>query len=584
MSDIFISYARSSEPIAKAAGDALRQAGFNVWRDDELPAHRSYSEVIEERLQSAKAVLVLWSGEAVRSQWVRAEADIAREAGTLVQMSVDGTTPPIPFNQIQCADLADWTGNPRHPGWMKILDSVGSLVGPAVPEPAPAAKRTPSDRKRIIVIPFENMSGDNEQDYFSDGISEDIITDLSNVSALDVVARNQAFSFKGKEIDIEMIGEQMGVSHVVEGSVRKAEGRVRITSQLIDTANCNQVWAERYDRELKDIFSLQDEISKAIVAALRLKLLPKEKKAIENRGTTHSDAYNLYLMARQHWISGSGYDQRSVEIASRICRQAIAIDADYAKAWGLMALALARLSVTYDHRDGGDAKEAAEKALQLDPDNVEALCAKAMLLGGVAKHDEAAPLLERALAIDPESYEVNKEAARGAFQQRDFERAAGHYEKAVELLDTDFHGAAMLMACYRVMGDQANMERAANITIERCKKLFEKDPAHGPAFGMGVAALGAIGDHGRAREWLERALLVDPDNIYMRYNLACTLAGDLADQEKALEVLEPFFAKIGYEMLHHAEVDPDMDGLRDHPRFQEMLNAAKDRTKAAREA
>ena len=142
------------------------------------------------------------------------------------------------------------------------------------------------------------MSGDAEQEYFSDGISEDIITDLSKVSSLAVVSRNTAFSFKGRSVDIAQIGRQLKVAYVLEGSVRKAAGRVRITAQLIEVSKDNHVWAERYDRDLNDIFALQDEISQAIVKALRLKLMPEEKKAIEQRGTTNLEAYNLYLMAR----------------------------------------------------------------------------------------------------------------------------------------------------------------------------------------------------------------------------------------------------------------------------------------------
>src|SRR6202043_4086797 len=166
---------------------------------------------------------------------------------------------------------------------------------------ADAGGKTVATRRPVIcVLPFANMSDDSQQEYFSDGISEDIITDLSKVSALSVVARNTAFRFKGQSVDVRQVARQLKVSHVLEGSVRKAGGRVRITAQLVDGATGGHIWAERYDRDLDDIFALQDEISQAIVAALRLKLLPEEKKAIEQRGTASSEAYKLYLMARQY--------------------------------------------------------------------------------------------------------------------------------------------------------------------------------------------------------------------------------------------------------------------------------------------
>jgi adenylate cyclase len=188
MSDIFISYARPNEGQARVAGETLRKLGYRVWRDDELPAHRAYSEVIEERIKAAKAVLVLWSADAARSQWVRAEADAAREAGTLVQVTLDGSLPPMPFNQIQCADLAGWDGDANAPGWRKVEGSIGSLTGAAYSEDRGEPVQQPARRVAVCVLPFLNMSGDTEQEYFSDGISEDIITDLSKVSSLSVVA------------------------------------------------------------------------------------------------------------------------------------------------------------------------------------------------------------------------------------------------------------------------------------------------------------------------------------------------------------------------------------------------------------
>src|SRR5258708_7101243 len=188
MSDIFISYARSTADQARAVAEALRGLGYGVWRDDELPAHRAYSEVIEERLEAAKAVVVIWSAEAVKSEWVQSEADTARTDHKLVQLTVDGTKLPRPFDRIQCADLIGWTGDLDAHDWKKVVASVGDLVGGAG---LTADARTTTPRKlSICVLPFANMSGDPEQEYFSDGISEDIITDLSKVSALQVTARN----------------------------------------------------------------------------------------------------------------------------------------------------------------------------------------------------------------------------------------------------------------------------------------------------------------------------------------------------------------------------------------------------------
>jgi adenylate cyclase len=349
MTDVFVSYARKDEPRAQQVADTLRQCGRSVWRDEDLPAHRPYADVIQERLKSAKAVVVLWSTESSKSQWVRAEADEARSAGTLVQATLDGCIPPLPFNQIQCANLTDWSGENETAGWRKLLASVEALAPTAESGKAPDKRQ--ADREiSVCVLPFVNMSGDAEQEYFSDGISEDITTDLSKVSALEVIARNTAFAFKGQSVDVCEIARKLNVSHVLEGSVRKAGNRVRITAQLIDGRTGGHVWADRYDRDLTDIFAIQDEISKAIVEALKIRLLPDEKKALEKRGTTSAEAYNLYLMARKYWISGNYGDVRREERVVRICERAVEIDPDYARAWGLIALAQTNLWFTFNRK------------------------------------------------------------------------------------------------------------------------------------------------------------------------------------------------------------------------------------------
>ena len=578
MSDVFVSYARSTERHAEQVTAALRALGYDVWRDDELPAHRAYGDVIEERLRGAKAVVVIWSADAVRSQWVRAEADAAREAGTLVQLTVDGAGLPLPFNQIQCADLNGWDGDTNAAGWRKIESSIATLVGGA-----PAAQleqaRTPARRVAICVLPFLNMSGDAEQEYFSDGISEDIITDLSKVSALSIVARNTAFTFKGKVVDVTSVASQLNVTHVLEGSVRKAGQRVRINAQLIDGAAGDHVWADRYDRDLTDIFAIQDEISKAIVGALKLKLLPKEKKAIEHRGTNSPDAYNLYLLARQHWIVGNVGDRRRDEVVIRICRQATTIDPDYAKAWALMALAQAEMRFWHGREEDG--LPAAERALALDPDIPEAYCVKARYFQGEDKHAEANAMLEIALRLDPESWEVNKEAAHLTFRQGRTRDAIPYFEKAAALMDTDYHDPSMLMTCYDAIGDKENLKRVAQMTVSRVERALAQDPTNGSAMSMAAGALAEIGDEVRAKEWIDRAMLLDPENISMRYNLACGLIMQLKDYEAALDLLGPYFEQVSLTQIRHCDVDPDMDPIREMPRFKQMHDAAEARVAAA---
>jgi adenylate cyclase len=581
MSDVFVSYARADEPRAKRVAEALRSLGYNVWRDDELPAHRPYSDVIEERLKSASAVVVLWSVEAAKSQWVRAEADTARSAGTLVQGLLDDHMPPLPFNQIQCADLSAWQGSEDSPGWKKLVASVFALAGHEPRAHQPARRHHVS----ICVLPFQNMSGDPEQEYFSDGISEDITTDLSKVSSLEVVARNTAFTFKGRSVDVCDVARKLGVSHVLEGSVRKAAGRVRITAQLIDGASGGHVWADRYDRDLTDIFAIQDEISKAIVEALKVKLLPGEKRAIENRGTTNSDAYSLYLLARQAWITGDFGDRRREEKVIRICKRAVELDPGYAQAWALMGLAQANLYHGFaEHQIIDDGSEAAERALALEPNIAEAHLPKAWRLAEQGRHDEANAELAIALKLGPDSWEVNKEAARLFYRQRRLEEAAEHLEKATQVMEADYHGLGMLFAYYYSKGDTESAKRVGKTAVEQIEKVLASNADNGAALAFGAMCLAAVGNLERAQEWVQRCLLVDPENLQMRYNLAWGFNKVLGDRQTAIEMLRPVFDKAGANIIRLAANDPNLDNLRNDQHFREMLDAAKARVGLAETA
>ena len=573
MAHVFISYARPDEPLASMIADGLREDGFEVWRDDELPAHRPYAEVIEERVNGAGAVVVLWSAEAAKSHWVRAEADSARSALTLVQASLDGTVPPMPFNQIQCADLKGWDGQRTSPGWRKLIASVSELAGGSAAEESPrAAMRDVS----VCVLPFQNMSGDSEQEYFSDGISEDITTDLSKVSALEVIARNTAFTFKGRSVNVCEVARKLEVTHVLEGSVRKVGNQVRITAQLIDGRSGGHVWADRFDRDLTDIFTIQDEISKAIVRALKLNLLPEEKKAIEQRGTNSPEAYNLYLLARQYWATGNHGDARREERVMRICSKAVEIDPYYAQAWALLAMAQSSLRYSFG-REVDDGFAAAHSALAIDPTIAEAHLPMFKRLQERRKFDAAAAEMETAIRLGPESWEVNKEAGRFYLNQRDVPTATRHYEKAVELMEGDFHAWAMLATCYHASGNSAKVREAAKRMVAEARAAVQQDPSNGAALGILAGGHALLGEKEKTQEAIDRALLVDPDNLTMRYNFACILAGYLGDKEAALKMLQATFSVAGESMIRIADTDTDLDAIRDDPRFQKMLSTAKQR-------
>ncbi len=589
MADVFVSYSRSDKTRVAPLVAAIKAKGWSVWWDPSIAAGQQFDDQIEAQLLAASAVLVVWTPASVVSRWVRGEARDAAERDILVPVRFDGARLPIDARAIQTTDLDDWKEDPASASFQDMLRSLTAVIERQRAS-APATSATASvpvagvSRVAICVLPFANMSGDPEQEYFSDGITEDIITDLSKVSALAVVSRNSAFMYKGKNVDVMKVARELKVGHVLEGSVRKAGGRVRITAQLVDGSTNDHVWAERYDRDLNDIFTLQDEISEAIVTALKFKLLPTEKKAIEHRGTENVEAYNLYLMARQAYVTGYDADPRRGQAIVRLGRRATEIDPGYSQAWAL--LAIGQMILRFDAstgRESDDGLDSAERALALDVSLPEAHAVKAKILAEYGRHDEAAAEINVALRLNPESYEVNRAAAYLRFRQQRLGEAIRYYEKSTSLMDTDLNSGSMLLTCYAATGNEQASLQTARTLLTRVEKMLVQDPNNATAMGSGALALGVLGQGERAREWINRALLMDPDNMNARYNFACSLTSLFRqpDLDAALELLAPVFETLASGFLDHTKVDPDLNPLRENPRFQAMVAAAEARLVAA---
>ena len=300
--DVFLSYAAADKDTASAVLAGLEANGVRCWiAPRDIPAGSEYGQQIVEAIKACRIFVVIFSASANSSHHVRREVERAVSAQRIiVPFRIENIVPTggmeYALSNTHWLDAMS-TSLEQHIATLvsiarKMLGS-GATTGPE-PSALPAHAAKPS----IVVLPFNNMSGDPEQEYFSDGITEDIITDLSKVSALSVISRNSAFMHKGKNVDLPKVARELKVSHVLEGSVRKSGGRVRITAQLIDGATNDHIWAERYDRDLSDIFTLQDEISQAIVKALKLKLLPEEKRYWQCRQPPPERSDNSLVRAR----------------------------------------------------------------------------------------------------------------------------------------------------------------------------------------------------------------------------------------------------------------------------------------------
>jgi len=437
MSEIFISYARSTEAQARRIAEALKALGYGVWRDDELPAHRSYSEVIEERLQAAKAVVVVWSAEAAKSEWVQSEADRARADRKLVQLTVDGAALPMPFDRIQCADLVGWDGDVEAAGWRKVAASLVDLLGgtpvasDGVLAPPPLLPGKPS----IAVLPFANLSGDPEQEYFADGMVVEITNALSRFKSLFVIASGSSLSFKGKTVSPVEAAHRLGVRFVLEGSVRKAANRVRITVQLIDAVDGGQIWTHRFDDTLEDVFALQDEVALAVAGVIEPMVREAEVRRAVARPTGNVGAYDLYLQALplHRMVTKAG-----VLAALDLLDRALALDPDFGQALSLAAHCHQFL-FTWGWVDDLESCrlrgiDLMHRALQVSPDDAVVLSRVATVTSILQRDVRSAYALhERAIALNPGSSAVWLLSGIDRIQAGDTDIGVEHVERSRRL-------------------------------------------------------------------------------------------------------------------------------------------------------
>ena len=422
--------------------------------------------------------------------------------------------------------------------------------------------------KSIAVLAFVNMSNDAENEFFSDGIAEEIINALSKITALRVASRTSSFSFKGKNEDIGEVGRKLKVQTVLEGSVRKSGDRLRVSAQLINVAEGYHLWSERYDRQLEDVFAIQDEIAENIVRALRVVLGEDEKRALETTPTENIQAYEYYLRGRQVVTQ---LRRSALEYARRMFDRAIEIDPNFARAYAGLADCSSFLYMYWDSSNANlEAADASSKrALELDPESAEAHTSRGVALTLRQNYDAAHHEFETAIKLNPKLYEAHYFYGRACLTEGKLEEAILHYRDAWRARPEDYQAILLSTDALAALGREDEVLEGAQQGTKLADAHLELNPDDARGWYLSGAALMRLGRVDEALERGRRAFAIDPEDAGVLYNVGCIYALAGKDDE-AIEYLG-LAIKNGFGQREWFEHDSALDPLRDDPRFQALL-------------
>lgn len=449
-----------------------------------------------------------------------------------------------------------------------------ALTWPKVVTPADQSTYKPAPApKSIAVLPFADMSAERENGYFTDGMAEEIINALTTIRALRVASRTSSFAFKATTEDIRQVGKKLDVATVLEGSVRKAGNKLRITAQLVNVADGYQLWSQRYDRDMEDVFAIQDEIAQNIVKALRVILSEDEKRAIEKVPTVKVEAYDCYLRGRQFFHQ---FQKSSLEFARQMFTRAIEIDPTYALAYAGLADSCSLLYTNFDATEANliNAESASRRALELGPGVAEAHVARGHAVSLQGSPADAEFEFETAMELNPQLFDAAYMYGRALLAQGKLEKATKMFERAAELRPEDYVVPGMLGGSYSGLGRTADSQRAYKRQLMAASKRLELNPDDPRALYMGGIALSRLGEASRSKNWAKQALAINSGDATVLYNVACiySTSGEI---EEAITLLERAVAA-GFGHWNWIENDTDFEPLRGHPRFQALL-AHKDK-------
>lgn len=445
------------------------------------------------------------------------------------------------------------------------LDSGTRSAQPSRSGPVPPAAPPVSKKKTVAVLYFENFGGAKEDEYFRDGMTEDIITELSKIARLEIFPRSEMLPFRDKPVTAPQVGEKLGATYVLEGSIRRAGNRLRITTQLVESATRHSVWAERYDRQMEDVFAIQEEISLSIAKALAITLSPQEEKVIAKKPTANPAAYDFYLRGRNY------LRQRQFEYALAMYQEAVKLDPNFALAHAGIAHAWGQKH-EFDSQKPEYIEEglkACAKAEELGPDLPEVLSARARILFAEQRYDEAIQLGLQAIAQQHECEGAHDVLGRAYFASGRYEEAARLAESALQVVSNDYNALVPLINSLERLGRMADVERLRRREMDVLREQLQRFPDDVRARILLAADLANLGDTEGAAMHVKIAVAMRPADSGILYNAACTY-GILGMKEEALDAFRRSVAA-GYSNVDWCVRDPDLAILHNDPEFKALV-------------
>ena len=584
--EVFLSYSRSDQDRVLELAAKLRAEGVSLWIDQgAIDAAKLWSEQIVNALESAKVLLLFVTEAAVHSDNVAKEVMLVSERkGHILPVHLEPTviTSTLKYQLAGIQHIEFFKDSSSEAGLkaiLRALERLGVKLAPPAPKtPPPAAVRAethPSKsaaRDALAVLPFDNISPDQETDYFCSGLTEELIARLSVLSEIDLISRWTSMQLKDRKHDIRSIGSELGARYVVGGSVRRFQDSVRITVQLVDAGTNRQLWGNTYKGKLDDIFDIQEQVAQQIVEALKLKLSFKERISLTKRQTGNAQAYDLYLRGQDYLYR---FTKRNIERAIQLFEKAIELDPRYAAAYAACSNAYGQLYWLFerDQKHHARAQEMSFKALMYDNNLAEAYAAMGMSYFISGKFEEATASSRKAVELDPEDPIAYWTLGRIHFSSGEFDQAYALYQRVIELNPAFLTAYADLKMTCEQLGRQEGVDFARKTLLDRLPTHLLQNPDDARAHIIYALMLADSNRKDEALRECAQAIELSPGDPVMLYNCTCFYSR-LGELESALDAMRQAIAA-GYSNIEWAKQDPDLNLLRDNPAFQRLIEGLR---------